>query len=119
MNKSGDETLLTLAFCIRMNIAADNCQAGSVYSENLLLMKDLCIGMYYCVSTKSRLGSDLGKSAYDSYILMYCSVAQSCPALRDPMNYSPPGSSVGGIPQARILEWVDIASSRGSSRPRD
>ena len=44
-------------------------------------------GMYYCVSTKSRLGSDLGKSAYDSYIPMYYSVAQSCPALRGPMNY--------------------------------
>ena len=43
--------------------------------------------MYYCVSTKSRLGSDLGKSAYDSYIPMYDSVAQSCPALRGPMNY--------------------------------
>ena len=43
--------------------------------------------MYYCVSTKSRLGSDLGKSAYDSYIPMYYSVAQSCPALRGPMNY--------------------------------
>ena len=59
VNKSGNETLLTLAFCIRMNIAADNCQAGSVYSENLLLMKDLCIGMYYCVSTKSSLAVTL------------------------------------------------------------
>ena len=70
-----------------MNTAADHCQAGSVYSENLLLMKDLCISMYYCVSPKSRLGSDLGKSAYDSFIPTYCSLAQSRPALRDPMNY--------------------------------
>ena len=36
-----------------------------------------------------------------------------------PMNYSPPGPSVHGIPQARILEWVAMPSSRGSSRPRD
>ena len=37
----------------------------------------------------------------------------------DPMDYSPPGSSVHGISRARILEWVAISLSRGSSRPRD
>ena len=36
-----------------------------------------------------------------------------------PMDYSPPGSSVHGISQARILEWVAISSSRGSFQPRD
>ena len=35
------------------------------------------------------------------------------------MDYSPPGSSVHGILQARILEWVAIPFSRGSSQPRD
>ena len=45
--------------------------------------------------------------------------AQSCPALCDPMDCSPPGSSVHGIFQARILEWDSIAFSRGSSWPRD
>ena len=39
--------------------------------------------------------------------------------LCDPMDGSPPGCSVHGILQARILEWVTISSSRGSSRPRD
>ena len=39
--------------------------------------------------------------------------------LCDPMNYSPPGSSVRGILQARILELVAILFSRGSSQPRD
>ena len=38
---------------------------------------------------------------------------------RDPMDCSPPGSSVHGIPQARILEWVAISFSSGSSRPRN
>ena len=38
-------------------------------------------------------------------------VAQSCPTLRDPMNCSPPGSSVHGIFQAKVLEWVAIAFS--------
>ena len=44
---------------------------------------------------------------------------QSCPTLCDPMDCSPPGSSVHGILQARILEWVAMPSSRGSSQPRD
>ena len=46
-------------------------------------------------------------------------VAQSCPTLCDPVDCSPPGSSVHGILQARVLEWVAISFSRGSSRPRD
>ena len=44
---------------------------------------------------------------------------QSCPTLCDPMDYSLPGSSVYGIFQARILEWVAISLSRGSSQSRD
>ena len=45
--------------------------------------------------------------------------AQSCPSLCDPMDYSPPGSSVHGIFQSRILKWVAISYSRGSSLSRD
>ena len=45
--------------------------------------------------------------------------AQSCPTVCDPMDYSPPGSSVHGVLQARILEWVAISFSGGSSQPRD
>ena len=45
--------------------------------------------------------------------------AQLCPTLCDPMDCSPPGSSVHGILQARILEWVTIPFSRGSSQPRN
>ena len=46
-------------------------------------------------------------------------VAQLCPTLCDPMDCSLPGSSVHGIFQARVLEWIAISFSRGSSRPRD
>ena len=42
---------------------------------------------------------------------------QLCPILGDPMDCSPPGSSVHGILQTRILEWVAMPFSRGSSRP--
>ena len=46
-------------------------------------------------------------------------VTQSCPTLCDPMDHNLPGSSIHGILQARILEWVAISFSRGSSPPRD
>ena len=48
-----------------------------------------------------------------------CEVAQSCPTLWDNVNCSPPGSSVHGILQARILKRVSISFSRGYSWPRD
>ena len=46
-------------------------------------------------------------------------VAQSCPTLCDPMGCRLPGSSVHGIFQAIVLEWIAISFSRGSSQPRD
>ena len=48
-----------------------------------------------------------------------CLVAQSCPILCDTMDCSPTSSSVHGISQARILEWVAIFLPVGSSQPRD
>ena len=52
---------------------------------------------------------------------MQCSEVciQSCPTLCDPIDCSPPGSSVHGIVQAKILEWSAISFSKGSSPPRD
>ena len=44
---------------------------------------------------------------------------QSCPTLCGLMDRSPPGSSIHGILQARMLEWVTMPSSRGSSLARD
>ena len=53
------------------------------------------------------------------YVVLCAKLLQSCLTLYDPMDCSPPGSSVHGISQARILEWVAMSSSRGSSQPRD
>ena len=50
--------------------------------------------------------------------LLYCLVTQSCLTLCNPVDCIPPGSSLHGISQARILEWVAISSSRGPSRSR-
>ena len=66
--------------------------------------------------------------SYDLFILVdvliceivcVCVCVQSCLSLWDPMDCSLPGSSIHGISLGRILEWVAISFSRGSSRPRD
>ena len=54
-----------------------------------------------------------------SFACMHAKALQSCPILCDPMDCSPPGFSVHEILQTRILEWVAMASSRGSSQPRN
>ena len=59
------------------------------------------------------------KCLWDIPVTLYVCVlvAQLCLTLRNPMDYSPPASSVHGILQARILEWVVIPFSRGPSQP--
>ena len=59
------------------------------------------------------------KLIFETMSVQFSSVAQSCPILCDPMDCTLPGSSVRGIIQARILEWVVVPFSRGSSQPRD
>ena len=61
----------------------------------------------------------LFRPSMDRTIHSVCVLAQSCPTLRGSMGCNPPGSSVHGVLQARILEWVAISSSRGFSRSRD
>ena len=67
--------------------------------------------------------------AFYSMFVLFCNtqsegeseseVTQSCLTLCDPMDYSLPGSSLHGILQARVLEWVAISFSRGSCQLRD
>ena len=52
-------------------------------------------------------------------VFCVCLVAQLCPTLCDPLDCSLPGAFVHGILQWRILEWVAVSSSRGSSRLQD
>ena len=73
--------------------------------------------LHFLVKSFSQLSSFL-KCAWVG-VLLRVLVIQWCLTLCDPMDYSLPGSSVHGIFQARILEWVAMPSSRGSSQPRD
>ena len=63
--------------------------------------------------TSSKLRKECVKAVYchPASVQSEREVAQSCPPLRDPMDCSPPGSSVHGVFQARVLEWVAIAFS--------
>ena len=54
-------------------------------------------------------------SSKEQHVCVCAKSLQSCPTLCDPMDCSSLGLTVHGILQARILEWVAIASSRGSS----
>ena len=63
--------------------------------------------------------AEVERFSEDLQDLLESEVAQLCPTLCDPMDWSPQGLSVHGIVQARILEWVAISFSRGSSWLRD
>ena len=96
------------------------------------------VGCYLCAAHVKRCPSSTAqgqppKEGFDLVLLLpsgFCStqqlclkrkseVAQLCPTLFHPTDCSPPGSSIHGILQARVPEWVAISFSRGSSRPRD
>ena len=78
----------------------------------------LVISCFFCAVSKT-LALSFYSFIYAPVDQCACLRDQLCPTLCDPTDYSLPGSSVHGIFQARILEWVAISSSRGSSRPRD
>ena len=61
----------------------------------------------------------LGYECQSRDTCVHAQLLQSCPTLCNPMDCSLPGSSVRGILQARILEWVAMSFSRGFSQPRD
>ena len=78
--------------------------------------------LFYLMMVPKREGSNAG----NSILLLLCLivvvivlVTQLCLTLCYPMDSSPPGSSVRGILQASILEWIAIPFSRGSSQPRE
>ena len=88
-------------------------RGGGSYSEFMLQrQKSMCLIDTFCFWNQ-----------YNKFIYIHlpiCSVtAVKCPTLCDPLGCSPPGSSVRGIFPARILQWVAMPSSRGSSWHRD
>ena len=66
-----------------------------------------------------KLVKALGAGKPPRWVLMFLNLLRLCPALCNPMDCSPPGSSVPGTLQVRILAWVVMPSSRGSSWPQE
>ena len=87
--------------------------------SNTVPFPAVCVCVCVCVCARARAGEEGGRLGLKSIFVLVCSVAQLCPTLCYPMNCSPPGSSVHGLLQARILEWVAISSFRESSPPSD
>ena len=79
--------------------------------------------IYSSKINKPKKGNKIIRQLLQYYVCVcvsvYVLVVQSCPTLCNPMDCSWPGSSIHGILQARILEWVVMPFSRGLSQPRD
>ena len=86
------------------------CNLGKSVSN---ICKSLC-----CVRTLVGIDFTGRTASWQAWVKSESEVAQSCPTLCDPMDCSLSGS-VHGIFQARVLEWIAISFSRGSSRPRN
>ena len=80
----------------------------------------LCLALWMNLFMKSTYHINWTQSCSDALPqLVLVLVAQSCPVLCNPFDYIPLGFSVHGMLQARILEWVSLPFSRGSSQARD
>ena len=86
---------------------------GINHLTDILLFLSLVL-LYNCMNHSKN-----SEGLVDKKKSVHVLVTQSCPILCNPMDCSPPGSTVQGIFQARILEWIAIPFSRGYSQPRD
>ena len=95
-----------------------DCQTNTVYSVEDYPIRELNVTMVNAKKSFwiSKIDTLKGESCIklDMYAWVNAKSLQSCPVLCDPMDCSPPGSSVHGFLQARILEWLAISFSRGS-----
>ena len=110
--------LLCILLCYFPTIALDN---EHLDENHLLCTFELtCFPFYFFLGVLPRITEyDFEVHVYKRRICVFAKLPQSCPALCDPTDHSPPDSSVHGILQERILEWLAIPSSRGSSQSRD
>ena len=109
-------SLLTLSFSFLMCYIIGFLKKTSVFEQRVLLLKVWNSG-WSCTREDDchKIGSQNIFRIINEIKAYLCSVSQSCCIICTPVDCSPSGSSVHGISQARILEWVAISYSRGSS----
>ena len=99
------------------------CKVSCVWITWCLLRPECylvhCPTYLHFLSLDYQFPDDVTNETYWSSEVRWGEVAQLCPTLWNPIDCSLPGSSVHGIFQATVLEWVAISISRGSSQPRD
>ena len=83
--------------------------------KGIVGLRDNCVAKIKYRCSKDDFKHNVYVCVCVSVCVCVCSVTQLCPTLCNPMDYNPPGSSVLGIFQTRILEWVAFSSLRGSS----
>ena len=105
----------SLSFTIFQSLLTFVFTESVVLSNHLILCR--CLLLLPSIFPSIRIFSN--ESAIMNYNSLWSEVAQLCPTLCDPMDCSLPCSSIHGIFQGRILEWVAISFSRRASRPRD
>ena len=106
-----------------MNCTSHPFQIYASFTQNIprffFLNHDYYVLVYFQLISASLCHAPSFFLLFSAFQVLVCSVTQSCPAPCDPIDCSPPGSSVYGIFQARILEQVAISYSRGSSQLKD
>ena len=112
----------------RFNVILIKIPAGCFVDIDRLILKFTWRGKRPRIATIILKKNKVGGLTLPNFKVLYAvivinsvwsEVAQSCPILCDPMDCSLSGSSVYGIFQARVQEWIAISFSRGSSRPRN
>ena len=110
------EKVLLFLWALQTRVPGDALWTGHGNSSEHNVTKSMGGKGFSAKGSFSGRGTAWLKPVWDMKVKVL--VAQPCLSLCNPMNCSPPGSSVHGIPQARILEWVATPFSRGSSWPR-
>ena len=106
------------------HFSAFHCVVPQIRNIRIILEFFLSTDVHFlCMTSVYLTGPTSNINTYLNYIyninMCACSVAQLCSTLCNPMDCNPPGSSVHGIFQARILDWVAMPSFRISSPPRN
>ena len=113
-----NELCICLEICLSSRFMSIVLWPGMTHPVPLLSQNACCGRGAWCSSLSFEVFLFSNHQLANRYI-SESEVAQSCPTLCHTMDCSLPGSSLYGILQARVLEWVAISFSRGSSRPRD
>ena len=110
-----------LCFCPSSELSAPLHSSALTSNNYISIFSNSFLVLYYPHFCKVLLHCNGSSVAWNTFpcTCVCAKLLQSWQTLFDPLDCSLPGSSIHGILQARILEWVAMSSSWGSSRPRD